>query len=345
MKILINCPLPFALAHGGMQVQIEQLQSALTALGLQVEPLRWWDAGQRGDLIHHFGVAPLEHIRQAQAKGIPLVMTALFSAACNRPTSRLRWQGWLVRTLLRLPFGEGIKQQLTWRSFGGCDANVVGLEAERRVLELVYGIPREKVALVPLGLAPIFLEARPAHRHGDYLLCAGTITRVKNTVALARLAQAARVPILFVGKPYAEADPYWQEFRGLVDGRWVRHQPHLADPAAMVTLLQSARGAVVMSDYENWCLTAHEAAACGLPVLLPDLNWSRERFGDQAHYFDHVGFSSRNVAILKQFHAAAPALPAPAIQLFSWTDAAKALKNVYEEVVLRRKAGGRKTDS
>ena len=88
-----------------------------------------------------------------------------------------------------------------------------------------------------------------------------------------------------------------------------------------------------MSDYENWCLTAHEAAACGLPVLLSDQNWSRERFGDQAHYFERIGFSARNVGILKQFHATTRGLPAPAIQLFSWADAARRLQTIYERVL------------
>ena len=333
MKILFNCPLPFALAHGGMQIQIEQIQSALIALGLEVEPLRWWDAGQRGDLVHHFGVAPGEQIRLFHSKKIPVVMTTLFSAPCNRSDARLRRQGWMVRTLLRLPFGGGVKQQLTWRSFGLCDANVVGLEAERRVLELVYGIPREKSHVVPLGLSSVFLEAGKGRRDGDYLICVGTITRVKNTVAIAQLARAAQVPILFVGKPFSETDPYWHEFKTLVDDRWVRHQPHLADTSAMVALLQAARGAVVMSEFENWCLAAHEAAACGVPVLLPNLNWSRERFGNQAHYFDRVGFTPRNVEILKNFYAIALGLPAPAIQLFSWADTAAALKKVYERVL------------
>lgn len=333
MKILFNCPLPFALAHGGMQTQIEQTQAALRDLGLEVEPLRWWDDRQRGDVIHYFGVAPLDHIRHARDKGIPLVMTNLFTAACNRTDARLQRQGWLVRAILNLPFGEGVKQQLAWRSFGRCAANVVGLEAERRVLKLVYGIPRDQVAIVPLGLDKTFLEAGPGKRDGDYLLCAGTITQRKNTVALARLARAAKVPILFVGKPYAETEPYWQEFRGLTDGVWVRHQPHVADSAAMVALLKSARGAVVMSEYENWCLTAHEAAACGVPVLLPDQNWSRERFGNQAHYFERPGFTARNVEILKQFYSAAPGLPAPAIELFSWADAARRLQAVYQRVL------------
>jgi glycosyltransferase involved in cell wall biosynthesis len=101
----------------------------------------------------------------------------------------------------------------------------------------------------------------------------------------------------------------------------------------MVSLLQTARGAVVFSDHENWCLTAHEAAACGLPVLLPDQNWSRERFGDQAHYFECVSFSPRNVEILKRFYADAPGLPTPAIQLFGWAEVAHQLKAVYDRVL------------
>ena len=219
MKILFNCPLPFALAHGGMQTQIEQTSAALIALGLEVEPLRWWDEQQRGDVIHYFGVAPVEQIRLAQAKGLPLVMTNLFTAACNRSESQLRRQGRFVRAILKLPFGHGLKQQLAWPSFRECDANVVGLECERRVLELVHDRPREQVDVVPLGLAPIFLEAGRGTRSADFLLCAGTITRRKNCVALARLARAAQTPILFVGKPYAESDSYWQEFSRLVDGR------------------------------------------------------------------------------------------------------------------------------
>ena len=333
MKILINCPLPFALAHGGRSIQVEQTKAGLEAAGVEVEYLRWWDERQRGDLIHYFGAAPLDQLEHAQDKGIPVVMTNLFTAACNRAESQLRRQGWLVQSILRAPFGEGIKQQLSWRSYSRCAANVVGLEAERRVLELVYKIPRERVDVVPLGLERVYLEAGAGRREGDYLICAGTITRRKNSVALARLARAAEAPILFVGKPYAETEAYWREFQGLVDGRWVRHQPHVGDPAAMVALVKAARGAVVMSDYENWCLTAHEAAACGVPVLLPRQNWSLERFGPQAQYFDGIGFSPRNRDILRQFYADTPGLPAPAIQLLGWDEAGRRLKAVYERVL------------
>ncbi|HEY5233205.1 MAG TPA: hypothetical protein VIK35_06715 [Verrucomicrobiae bacterium] len=333
MKILFDHQLPFSLAHGGVQIQIEQTKIALEKNGVEVEFTRWWDGGQRGDLIHYFGATPLAQIRHMNAKGIPLVMTNLFSATCNRTDARLRQQGFFVRTILKLPFGEGVKQQLSWRSFGLCAANVVGLEAERRVLELVYGIPQEKIHIVPLGLAKIFLEAGPGHRIGNQLVCVGTITRQKNSTELARLAHSAKVSILFVGKPYSEAEPCWQEFKGLVDGRWVCHQPHIADPAAMIALLKSARGFVLMSDFENWCLSAHEAVACGLPLLVQNQKWSQERFGNQARYFDKIGFSKRNAEILRKFWEDAPGLPAPEVKLFSWDDAANTLKTIYERVL------------
>jgi glycosyltransferase involved in cell wall biosynthesis len=102
----------------------------------------------------------------------------------------------------------------------------------------------------------------------------------------------------------------------------------------MVALLQSARGFVLMSQFENWCLSAHEAVACGLPVLVPDQNWSRERFGNAAYYFKTIGYGADNVARLKKFYAEAPALPPPAIKLHSWLEVALELKKVYEKVLV-----------
>lgn len=331
MKILINCNLPFALAHGGMQTQVEQTRAALQSIGLEVEPLRWWEDSQKGDLIHNFGVTPLEHIQFARTKGIPVVMTNLFTSTCNRNDSRLRAQGWLVRTILKQPLGGGIKDQLAWRSFSACAHNVVGLEAERRVLELVYAVPAEQISVVPLGLPDIFLKAPPGHRSGDYLVAVGTITERKNCIPLAQLGHQTQVPMLFVGKPYSEKDSYWLEFRKLVDDKWVRHQSHVANPAAMIELLQQARGAVVMSQHENWCLVAHEAAACGLPVLLPAQKWSYERFGAQAHYF--TGNLNRDAMVLREFYERCPSLPVPHIRLYSWTEVATNLKTIYERVL------------
>lgn len=333
VKILIDQQLPFLFAHGGANTQIEQTKLALERAGVEVEFLRWWDGAQTGDLVHFFGAARPGYLQQARGVRLPVIINKLFTDTCNRSTALLKRQGLFVNALLAAPFGEGIKLQLDWRSYQICDHNVVGLEAEREVLELVYRVPAERITVVPYGLSDTFMRAGPGQRTEPHLICTGTITERKNFVELARMARAAQTPILFVGKPYHPADPYGLRFQKLVDNEWVKHCPHVDSEKAMIQLLQSARGFVFMSNYENWCLSAHEAAACGLPLLVQDQKWSRERFGDQARYFPTIGETPANIAVLKQFYADAVNLPAPQIKLFSWDDVARQLKAVYEKIL------------
>ena len=148
---------------------------------------------------------------------------------------------------------------------------------------------------------------------------------------MARLARTAQVPILFIGKPFAQADDYWKEFRQVVDDKHVRYRPHVESEHEMTGLLQQARGFVLMSRFENWSLAAHEAAACGLPLLLADLPWSRERFGGQAVYFPK-GRASAATA-LRHFYEQCPSLSAPKVQFYSWREVAETLRDIYRELL------------
>lgn len=335
MKILFYCPLPFLLAHGGAQTQIEQTKAALERAGVEVEYLRWADARQTGDAIHVFSLVSNEFLQQARIAGMPVVLTQLFTEACNRSAARLTRQGWLIRALLALPFGGGLKAQLTWQTYSLATHNVVGLAAERRVLQRMFRVAPEKISVIPLGLSASYLAAGAGPRTENHLITTGTITARKNSVALAELAHAAQVPVQFVGKPYHLDDPYWRRFEKLIDGKWVKYHPHVGSEAEMIALLRGARGFVFMSAFENWCLSAHEAAACGLPLLVQDQNWSRERFGTEVRYFPSIGVTAANGKILRQFYQDAPQLPAPQIQLFSWDDTAAELKKIYAQILNR----------
>ena len=183
MRVLIDHPFPFALAHGGFQTQIEQTRQALQRIGVEADHLRWWDDSQHGEVIHHFGPASNAYLEQARIKGIPVIMTSLFTETCNRSDRRLELQRLMTMSLLRLPFGEGVKQQLSWRAYHGCSQNVVGLKAEKYVLQKVYDVPAEKVSIVPLGLPPAFLTAGAGSRNQTHLICTGTITESAATRA------------------------------------------------------------------------------------------------------------------------------------------------------------------
>jgi glycosyltransferase involved in cell wall biosynthesis len=333
VRVLLYCDVPFLLAHGGAQVQIQQTKAGLEALGIQVDYLRWWDDRQQGDLIHAFGTISSGLIRVAHAAGIPVVLTSLLTAACNYSDSRLLAQRLMTGAFRILVAPVGLGQQLHSAAFHACAQNVVGLRAERRVLETVHRVPKHRIEVVPLGLPTTFLRAGAGSRSRAHLICTGTITPRKRTVELAEIALRAEVPVLFVGKPYNEQDPYWQRFRSSIDDRYVCYHPHVETEQEMIELLQDARGFVMLSQHENWCLAAHEAVACGLPLLVPDQNWSRERFAEDVRYWPRRGAAATRA--LRDFYEDCPNLRAPAVQLHAWEDVARELSSVYERVLER----------
>jgi len=84
---------------------------------------------------------------------------------------------------------------------------------------------------------------------------------------------ANQVPILFLGKPLDENDPYFHDFKGLVDQRWVRY-PGFVSREEKHRSIRQARGFALLSQFESGCIALYEAAAAGLPLLLPELPWA-----------------------------------------------------------------------
>ena len=334
MKILINHTQPFGLAHGGYQTQIEMTKRGLERGGRDVEWLRWWDDQQRGDLIHHFTPADLGLMRLARAQKIPVVLTTLFSDELDFSPAQRRAKRWRLQLLPRLPGFRGVAGAMPWQGFHLCDLNLVSLAAEVRVLREIYQVPPEKIALVPYGMSDDYLAAKPGERAGEFLVSTGTICERKRSVELARLAIRAETPVLFVGKPYHEDDPYWKRFQSLIDQRYVQYRAHVGDQAAMIELYRSARGFVLASATENWCLSAHEAACCGLPCLLRPLAWAKERFGAEAHYL--TDRPAEDAEILRRFYREAPSLPAPRVRQWSWWEVGDQMAAVYQRLLAGR---------
>jgi glycosyltransferase involved in cell wall biosynthesis len=335
MKIIFDHQLPFMLAHGGTQIQIERTRAALENIGVEASYMEWWNEKQTADVLHQVGWVHPEVIKFARNKSWKVVITTLLTEQCNQS----KWQ-WFVRkisiqALFAAPLPGRWNLQLSWQPYRLCDQVIVGLDAERQVLEKVYGVERRRISVIPLGLSETFLNAPPASRTENYLICTGTIGPLKNSLQLARLALKAQTPMLFLGKPFDYSSDYWAQFESLIDGRFVQHQTHVGNEAEMVEWLRKARGYVLMSRFENWSLAAHEAAACGLPLLLPDQRWARERFGDSARYWPKSG-QSRAAEVLREFYDSAPQLGATGIKLHSWREVAEMLRETYSRVLSAR---------
>jgi glycosyltransferase involved in cell wall biosynthesis len=340
MRVLIDHHDPFLLAHGGFQVQITQTLAALRDQAITAAPLAWWDpASEPPDVIHFFGIPPIHYVRRARAKQIGLVVTHLLTNTCNRSRPALRLQSTLTRMISRSPIGQTLSDRLGWSSLREADAVVVGLRSEEEIVAEVWSVDRDRVWQVPLGVgAEFFWSDRPslAHRvrQGKYLIAVGTICARKHSVSLADLANRAQVPLVFVGKPLAESDPEWESFRTLAASEWVTHVPHVDNPAELAGLYRGAAGFVHFSEGENWCLAAHEARACGLPLLLRDQPWSRERFSEQATFWRNP-----DPEVLGKFFQAALPAPVPeGARPPGWGETARELIRIYENVISRKAA-------
>jgi hypothetical protein len=90
MKVLFDCAVPCALAHGGLQIQIDQTMASLRGLGVAVEPLRWWDEHQTGDILHYFGRVPSLFVQLAHQKGMKVVFSDFLGSLASRPPFRIQ---------------------------------------------------------------------------------------------------------------------------------------------------------------------------------------------------------------------------------------------------------------
>jgi glycosyltransferase involved in cell wall biosynthesis len=331
MKILIDHQLPFLLAHGGLQIQIEQTKAALEEAGLEVEYLRWWDAEQRGDIIHFFGRANPSHIDFAHAKGMKYVMSELFTGQGSRTPAQLRLQGALEK-MLRNVVPATFLASFRWDAYEKADALLVGTTWEAEVATLLFAPSPERIHIVPNGVEEVFFldPSSQAVPRSNELVCTATITPRKRVVELAAASILAETPLRILGAPYGEEDLYYRRFLVLAEQRpdLIRYSGALKDREELARAYKEARGFVLLSTMETRSLSSEEAAAAGCPLLLSDLPWARSTFGQTATYCP-IGNTDSTAAALRKFYEEAPTLPTHC-KPCRWGDVANQLMQIYQ---------------
>ena len=331
MKIILDCHVPALLAHGGAQIQIEQTQRALAAIGVEAEFMRWWDATQTGDVIHFFGRMPADQIRFAQTKGLKVVMAELLTASGSQNSAQR-----LARRIFRWTAENfaprGIAAAFQWESYRLADACIANTSWEKHLMEYKFGADPKKIFVVPNGVEKVFSQS-PVVPRGEWLVCTATITERKRVLELAQAAVAAQTPVWIIGQAYADNDPYAQSFFAFAkqNPKFVRYEGAVRDRAALANIHRAARGFVLLSAMETRSLAAEEAAGCACPLLLSDLPWARSVFGERATYCPLANVAA-TAAALKKFYDTAPTLPQP-LPPATWRNVAEQLKSVYEKVL------------
>jgi glycosyltransferase involved in cell wall biosynthesis len=326
---------PFFLAHGGSQILVEAVMRELGGLGVEVEPARWWDENQKGDVIHYFNRPPPTNVDLARQKGFKVVMTELLDQTASRGRAQLLAQRSFTK-LARALLPPGLLLRTGWEVYGQLDAMVYAVEHEWEVAQYLFGARPDRGCIIPHGLEEEALRqlALP-QKQEDYLVSVATIHPRKNTVVLAQAAQRARTPVVFLGKPYAGDDPYFLEFKKWVDGKIVRY-PGFVSTEEKWRYLRGARGFALLSQFESGCIAVYEAAAAGLPLLLSDLPWASKVYANaRAVKFIRLRSVTDIAADLGSFYALAHRQPGTTFPLLTWRQVAEKYANVYQRILGR----------
>jgi glycosyltransferase involved in cell wall biosynthesis len=331
MKILTNCGLPFNLAHGGWTIQIQQTTAALQKLGVTVEPMRWWDESQTGDVIHYFGRMPSAHVRFAQDKRMKVVMAELLGAPGARSAGQLRIQKLISRVLARIA-PKNLTASFNWESYHLADAMVALTPREKYLMEYLFGADPQKTHVVPNGVEEIFFNL-PAATRGSWMVCTATLNQCKRVVELAEAAVAAQTPVWVIGRAYGQEDPYPQKFLAIAKAnpQWVRYEGPVNDRAELARIYRSARGFVLLSAWESLSLSALEAAACECPLLLSDQPWARSCFTQGVQFCPLSDSVSVTAGSLRRFYDAAPAMQPP-LRPATWLEVGRQLAAIYQKI-------------
>src|SRR5262249_27340190 len=144
MKILFDHSSPFLLAHGGLQIQIEETKRALEDVGVQVEFLRWWDESQRGDIIHFFGRPGATYIDLARKRDIRVVMSELLTELGSRSRSAIAIQK-LIILFARTCFPQAYSAKMYWDAYKKADAMIALTAWEAELMQKVFDAAPERV--------------------------------------------------------------------------------------------------------------------------------------------------------------------------------------------------------
>lgn len=336
MKVLFDHPSPFALAHGGLQIQIEQTKAALERRGVEVEHLRWWDDKQVGQIIHYFGRPGGAYIDFAHAKGIKVVAAELLTGLGSRSTGARFLQKSLMRaTQTVLP--QSFWNRLAWDSYQKADAFVALTGWEAHLMQSMFDADAAKVHVIPNGVEEIFFQVPTdgdPKPESDYLVCTAAIHPRKRVLELARAAVSAKVPVWIIGKPYSETDPYHLRFLEIQKNHsdLIRYEGGISDRLRLAQIYRQARGFVLLSTMESLSLSALEAAASKRPLLLSDLPWARTVFGTDAVYANGSLPPESLSPILREFFENAPSMKT-SFQPLTWDEVAGRFQFLYERLL------------
>ena len=281
---------------GGGEVQLIKTKEYLEKRGLQIhlyDP--WKDKLKKGDLLHVFGSVKYCYglMRTAKEIGAKVLLSTISwfdwrSAFHTYPDPRQRTLN-VIRHLAKTCFSwvPSMRKSMMKES----DLLLPNSEAEAEQLVRYFGMPREKIAVIPNGVDPAFQLADPQlfiERYGfkDFFLCVGRIEPRKNQLALIRAHRGMEKPLVIIGEAVSRYQDYEVQCRkeAAENVNFIGYLP--MDSSLLRSAYAACNSFVLPSWFETPGLAALEAGLAGAKIVITEGGSTREYFQAMASYVD-----------------------------------------------------------
>lgn len=333
-------------APGGGEIQLLKTKEYLEKAGQEVRLFDpWHDSLRDFDILHVFGSVKecLNMILTAKQRGTKVVLSTIcwyswtsawgtYTSARERAASGLRH---LAKSFF--PFLPSMRRGMMQHS----DLLFPNSQSEAVQLARFFGVPKEKIWIVPNGVSASFANARPEifiEKFGlkDFILCVGRIEPRKNQLNMIRALEGTKIPLVFIGEAVPRYKSYYEACRREA-GRNVSFLGAVSHDSGLLASAYAACNTFLLASWlETPGLAALEAALAGAKVVITDQGATREYFKDYVAYVSPKNFSEIRRKTLAAFQGPKhPGLKEHVRKNYLWENVAQITLEGYQRCLNR----------
>lgn len=274
MKVRVVPAQPHSFCFGGFEVQMLAAMEAASAAGADVTPLDFWSLNQDFDTLHVWGfdLAHSNLVERATKAGKNVVLSALLPYPNRNTAARYRVSCLIGPAKFRRPMLKNLT------------VLTVVNDQQANYAEKILSFPRDRIKVIPNIVDNVFFDRPQLLGQGQSLdknrvICTGNICMRKNQLKLVLACKQVGIPVLLLGGVLPGEEAYAANVEKVVreysGGSWIKHLP--PNSPELVAAYRSSSIFALPSFDETQPISALEAAATGLPILLADRPYAHQR--------------------------------------------------------------------